>query len=197
MKPGLGLTQPGERLVGTWRGPAVPCRAGREREREGSKGHPSVPHAPQPPWGTAGLLFFGMLAFVGATLPPNLSRGHGMLWDPTNTAPEQSWVSPALAASCCLGTLAGPCHAEGMLPPSPWARAQQHLGMLRVKVEEGQETFVQLPQHFIWDCSRGEVNTGNVTEPTLVSGTISASGQGRYLPLLPTTRLSHKVYNQI
>lgn len=62
------------------------------------------------------------------------------------------------------------------VPPSPWARAQQHLGVLRVKVEEGQETFVQLPQHLIWACSRGEVNTGNVTEPTLVSSTISASG---------------------
>lgn len=48
--------------------------------------------------------------------------------------------------------------------------------MLRVKVEEGQETFVQLLQHLIWDCSRGEVNTGNVSEPTLVSSTISASG---------------------
>lgn len=28
--------------------------------------------------------------------------------------------------------------------------AQQHLGVLRVKLEEGEETFVQLPLHLIW-----------------------------------------------
>lgn len=64
MKPGLGLAQLGERLMGTSRGWAVPCRAVGVREREGSKGHPSVPCTAQPPWGTARSLFIGMLTFV-------------------------------------------------------------------------------------------------------------------------------------
>lgn len=49
-------------------------------------------------------------------------------------------------------TLSCPCR----VPPQPGARAQQHLGVRRVKVEEGQETFVQLPQHLIWARGRGE-----------------------------------------
>lgn len=100
----------------------------------------------------------------------------------------------------------GQCHCQLLFgdtgwplscsPRQPGARAQQHLGVRRVKVEEGQETFVQLPQHLIWARGRGE-STQETSQSPHWSGTISASGQGTDLLLLQTTRPSRKVYNQI
>lgn len=189
-----------ERLVGTRTGQAVPCRAVGLREREGSKGHPRVPCIP----GDSRVAFFRErhICLSNFPLPKPAKRAQ-------NALRSQKHSSRAVLGNSRPGQLSLPAAVWGhwghslscwgcwMLPACPWACAQQHLGVLRVKVEEGLETFVQLAQHLIWECSRGEVNTGNAAEPTLVSGAISASGQGRYLPLLQTTRLSHKVHSQI